>query len=78
LAADSLTYSSGEEVQAGDRILCHGEPGDVEFVATPEAAEHRWYVEQFGVGCMLVVPSFGNVYMPKSDLELQFVGRNAG
>jgi hypothetical protein len=44
----SLTYASGEEIQSGDRILYHGEAGQVEFVAEPGDPETGWYVEQFG------------------------------
>jgi hypothetical protein len=27
-----LTYRSGEEIKKGDRVLFHGEPGEIEFV----------------------------------------------
>jgi hypothetical protein len=74
----ALTYSSGAEVQAGDQIRYHGEAGRVEFVATATATEPEmaWYVDQFGVGCMLAVSSFGLVYVKPDDL-LEFVGRGA-
>lgn len=50
----SLTYLSGEEIRAGDRILYHGEPGRVEFVAIRGErgpvwdSVIEWYIEQFG------------------------------
>ena len=28
-------YSSGEEIAKGDRVLLHGEPGEIELVADP-------------------------------------------
>jgi hypothetical protein len=45
----------------------------VEFVASPDG-ETPWYVEQYGVGCMLAVPSFGLVYV-QPDEDLEFVSR---
>jgi hypothetical protein len=36
-------YSSGEEIRKGDRVLLHGEPGEIELVADPaESAETGW------------------------------------
>jgi hypothetical protein len=72
----SLKYLSGVEVQADDRILYHGEAGRVEFVAVVEG-ESAWYAEQFGVGCMLAVPSFGLVYV-RPDEHLEFIDRGVG
>ena len=56
--------------------LYHGETGRVEFVAVAEG-ETAWYVEQFGVGCMLAVPSFGLVYV-RPDEHLEFIDRGGG
>jgi len=28
-------YSSGEEIRPGDRVLIHGEAGEIEFIADP-------------------------------------------
>jgi hypothetical protein len=57
----SLTCSTGEEIHLGDRILYHGEPGQVEFVAELGDLETGWYIEQFGGGFMVLAPSFGRV-----------------
>ena len=73
----SLAYQSGGEIQAGDRILYHGEPGQVEFVAERGDQETGWYVEQFGGGCMVLVPSFGRVFVSKAEADLEFVARDA-
>lgn len=72
-----LQYTSGEHVQSGDRILYHGEAGQVEFVAKLGDPETGWYVEQFGGGCMILVPSFGCVFLSKTDEDedLEFVSR---
>jgi hypothetical protein len=73
----SATYSSGEEIQSGDQVLYHGEPGRVEFVAKLGDCETGWYVEQFGGGCMILAPSFGRVFVSKTDEDLEFVSRDA-
>jgi hypothetical protein len=62
-------YTSGEDIRPGDDILYHGERGKVEFVAVPD--------EQYGSGCMLLVPSFGRVFVatPGQDEVLEFLER---
>ena len=71
----SLTYPTGEEIRSGDRVLYHGESGQVDFVAERGNPETAWYVEQFGGGCMILVPTFGCVFVSKADEDLEFVGR---
>lgn len=73
----SLSYPSGEEIQPGDRILYHGEPGQVEFLATPGDAETAWYAGQFGGGCMIVAQGFGRIFLskPGEEEDLAFVSR---
>jgi hypothetical protein len=72
------TYLSGEDIQAGDHILYHGESGQVEFVAfIGDADPNRWYAEQFGNGCMIVTPDFGRVFVTESNEDLQFLSRDA-
>ena len=74
-----LKYQSGEEVQAGDQILYHLEPGQIEFVARLNDPATAWYVEQFGGGCMVLASSFGRVFVskPHEDEDLEFVSRDA-
>ena len=45
-----FTYQSGEEIQKGDRVVFHGNPGEIEFVATVpgEEPELDWYVQEYG------------------------------
>jgi hypothetical protein len=73
----SLRYRSGEEVQAGDRVLYNSEPSQIELVAKADDPETAWYVEQFGGGCMILAPSFGRVFVsdPQDDEHLDFVSR---
>jgi len=51
-----LFYGSGEEVKAGDRVLYHNEPGEIEFVADPEIEPESWLVTEFGGGVMIGEP----------------------
>ena len=39
-----LKYQSGEQIAKGDRVLFHGEPGEIELVADPLAndPETEW------------------------------------
>lgn len=76
-----LRYPSGEEIKPGDRILFHGEPGEIELVATDaQDQEQAWYVEQFGGGIMISVPKhFGRVFIHADSIaeeeDLEFVAR---
>lgn len=71
-----LTYVSGEEIRSGDRVLYHGEPAQVEFVANRGDAQSAWYLEQCGEGCMILAPSFGRVFAANDDEDLEFVARD--
>ena len=55
----TLAYRSGHDIRPGDSILYHDEWGKVEFVAVPDDPNTVWYIEQYGSGCMILVPSFG-------------------
>jgi hypothetical protein len=64
-----FTYQSGEEIRKGDRVLFHGEPGEIEFVADPLISdpETEWYVEQYGGGVMIIEPKrFGRAFLSKT------------
>jgi len=72
-------YQSGEQIKAGDHVLLHGEPGEVEFVADPAVDPNDWYVKEHGGGVMIAEPKvFGGLFInaPVSDYEdLEFVSR---
>ena len=70
-------YTSGEDIRPDDDILYHDERAKVEFVAVPEDPSTVWYVEQYGSGCMILVPSFGRVFLaaPVDDEDLEFLER---
>ena len=74
----SLTYLSGEAVMKGDRILYHGEPGEVEFIADGTDAETDWFVKELRVGVMVTDKGSGTTYisLPSRDWEdVEFVSR---
>ena len=43
----------------------------------PDDPKIDWYVEQYGCGCMILVPSFGRVLVaaPDEDEDLEFLER---
>jgi hypothetical protein len=77
-----FTYQSGEEIKQGDRVLFHGEPGEIELVADPLVNDPAtdWYVKEHGGGVMISEPKvFGRAFLTETNtaLELKFVGRGA-
>jgi hypothetical protein len=77
-----LFYQSGEEIQKGDRVTYHGEPGEIEFVAEALTGnpELDWHITEQGAGVMIAVPnSFGRVFETDTseDVDLIFVARKA-
>jgi len=76
----SLTYMTGEEIRKGDRVLFHGEPGEIELVADPAITnpETDWYVQEYGRGVMILEPkNFGRAFLPEPQTaeDLEFVAR---
>jgi hypothetical protein len=76
----SLTYLTGEEIRKGDRVLFHGEPGEIELVADPGVANRDtdWYVQEYGGGVMILEPkNFGRAFLlePQTAEDLEFVAR---
>ena len=75
-----FSYQSGEEVKEGDKVLYHGEPGEVEFVITGPVSDPamNWYLDKFpGGGFMVTAKNFGRVFLTKGDIneDLTFVSR---
>jgi hypothetical protein len=68
----TLKYQSGEEIKKGDRVLFHGEPGEVEFVVdgSNEDPALDWYLQEFGGGVMIREPKhFGSVFVRATSLQ---------
>ena len=73
-----LTYLSGEPVMKGDRILFHGDPGEVEFIADGTDPETDWFVKELGVGCMVTAKGQGSTYISPDNFDwedVEFVSR---
>jgi len=76
-----LKYRSGEEVKKGDRVLFHGNPSEIEFVA-PDLNDPKmeWCGLTYGGGVSVLDPMVsGNTFIPADQLEeyedLEFVSR---
>jgi hypothetical protein len=76
-----LKYPSGVEIRKGDRVLFHGEAGEIELVASDLGdAETDWYIQEYGGGVMILEPKvFGRAFIPAAQLveteDLEFVAR---
>lgn len=78
-----LRYQSGEEIKKGDRVLFHGEPGQIELVADPlvNDPETKWYVQEYGGGVMVAEPKVsGRAFVSDTENaeDLIFASRSAG
>jgi hypothetical protein len=72
-----LKYISGEEIRKGDRVLFHGEPGQIEFVVDGFVGNPRidWHMREHGAGVMVHEPKyFGSAYV-REMTHLVFVSR---
>jgi hypothetical protein len=68
-------YASGEEIRKGDKVLLHGEPGEIEFVGGPGNDPDDRFQKEHGRGVMILEPkSFGRLFLADTqdyeDLEL--------
>ena len=75
-----FNYQSGEEIKQGDRVILHGEDGEVEFVADPDRDPDDWHVREYGGGVMIVEPrAFGRLFLsePEKAEDLIFVARRS-
>ena len=76
-----LRYQTGLEIRKGDRVLFHGEPGEIEFVADPEKLEPGIdsYLREYGTGVMVREPKhFGRAFIsdPSHAEDLRFISRD--
>jgi hypothetical protein len=78
-----VKYQSGEEIRRGDRVLFHGEPGEIEFVADKLIGDPAvdWNITENGPGVMILEPKyFGRAYIrdTEDDEDLVFISRSEG
>ena len=75
-------YSSGEEIAKGDRVLLHGEPGEIELVADPAESPDDLLVKKQGGGIMVLeLKVFGRLFIsePQTDEHLTlYLDRRSG
>ena len=77
-----LKYRSGEEIKKGDRVLFHGNPAEIEFVAyDANDRETGWRMTEYGGGILLSDPMVsGRAFIPRDQLgeyeDLEFVSRS--
>jgi hypothetical protein len=75
-----LKYRSGEEIKKGDRVLFHGNAGEVELVACdPNDPEAAWHIQEFGGGVLILEVVLGRSFILADQLDecedLEFVSR---
>jgi hypothetical protein len=77
-----LKYQSGEEIKTADHVLFHGNPAEIELVASNITGDPAtdWYIEEFGGGIMVSDPmASGRTFIPADHIanyeDLEFVSR---
>jgi hypothetical protein len=72
-----LKYISGEDILKGDRVLFHGEPGEIELVvdAFVGEGENDWLMKEHGPGVMVREPKYFGVAYIREFEDLMFVSR---
>lgn len=77
-----LTYETGKEIQKGDHVTFHGNPGQIELVGDPDAAESatKWYLEEYGPGVLVNEERLGHTYVTPDGAweDLVFVSKQRG
>jgi hypothetical protein len=65
-------YQSGDEIIKGDRVLFHGQPGEIEAIADPlvKDPETDWFMQEYGGGVMVSEPKVsGRVFVTDTEDE---------
>jgi hypothetical protein len=73
-------YQSGEQIEKGDRVTYHGEPGEIEFVTDKIVGDPAmdWHVREQGGGAVIIAPKhFGRVFVhdTENDEDLILIAR---
>jgi hypothetical protein len=69
-------YQSGDEIKKGGRLMLHGEPGEIEFVAEQFVGDSAidWYVQELGGVVMVIEPKvFGRVFLAETENQEDLV-----
>lgn len=74
-----MKYNSGEEILNGDKVLFHGELGEIEFTVDALNGDTTmdWYMKEHGPGVMVVEPKAGRTFVSNPEVaeDLQFLAR---
>lgn len=64
-----MKYQSGEEVRKGDKVLFHGEPGEIEFTVEALTGDSAtdWYLKEHGPGAMVVEAKAGRTFLTETE-----------
>jgi hypothetical protein len=78
-----MKYKSGEEIRKGDKVLFHGEPGEIEFIADKLIGDPAmdWHMKEQGPGVMVLEPKrYGHAYLRDTENaeDLVLVSRSEG
>ncbi len=77
-----MKYQSGEEIRKGDKVLFHGEPGEIDFIVEALSGDTAmdWYVKEYGPGVMVVEPKAGRTFLTETEdaEDLVLVSRSNG
>jgi hypothetical protein len=77
----SLRYQSGEKIMKGDRVVFHGEPAQIEFVALDLTgdAEMDAQIQEYGSGVMILKEALERTFIATEEIpgyeDLEFVSR---
>jgi hypothetical protein len=79
--AKPLLYLTGEEIRKSDRVLLHGDPGEIDLVLDGENNLEAWPAEKYGRGILVAEPkTFGYLFLTEADIgdyeDLEFVSRS--
>jgi hypothetical protein len=75
-----MKYHSGQEILSGDKVLFHGQPGQIEFVVDSLVGDPAvdWQMREHGPGVMILeLKQFGRTYVRDTENaeDLEFVSR---
>jgi len=75
-----MLYPTGEEIKKGDRVLLHGEAGEIDLVQDGENNPEAWPEAKDGRGIMISEPKiFGYLFLKEADIgdyeDLEFISR---
>ena len=64
-----MKYQSGEEIRERDKVLFHGEPGEIEFIVDAISGDPGmdWFMKEFGPGVMVAEAKAGRTFLTETE-----------